>query len=122
MITFMLYALNLDNVFASLADSTRRDIIKRLSINELSVSDIARPYKMSLAAISKHLKVLENAKMIIKRRSGKHQLVQIYPQALAEAAGYLNYYEYLWNERMDNLDKLLQHQKDLINKKQNGKH
>lgn len=101
------YILNLDLVFGSLADPTRRDIIDRLQSSELNVSEIAEPYDMSLAAISKHLKILEKANLIRKRRQGKQQLVRVQPDAVMQAAQYLQQYERLWNERLDRLDQFL---------------
>jgi len=101
------YTLSLDSVFSSLADPTRRDILKRISKQELSVGEIARPYDLTFAAVSKHLKVLEKARMIIKRRRGKEQLVTLAPQALADADKYLEVYRRLWEERFDSLENYL---------------
>lgn len=101
------YTLTLDSIFGSLADPTRRDILKRVAKRELSVSEVARPYDLTLAAVSKHLKILERAKLIIKRRRGKQQLVQLSPTAFKDAANYLKHYEVLWNERFDALEKYL---------------
>lgn len=101
------YTLNLDLIFSSLADPTRRDILKRVSKKNLSISEIAKPYKHSLAAISKHLMVLEKAKLIIKHRQGKTQIVRLSPTALKDADNYLKHYEVIWNQRFDALDKLL---------------
>lgn len=97
------YTLHLDSVFGSLADPTRRDILKRVAESELSVSEIALPYGVSLAAISKHLKILEKAKLIIKRRHGRQQFVQLSPAAFKDASEYLSDYEKLWNDRFDSL-------------------
>jgi len=101
------YAFPLDNIFNSLADPTRRDILQRLQVSELNVSEIAAPYAMSLAAISKHLKILEKAKLIMKRRDGKQQIVALQPEAMMQAAEYLKQYEQLWNERLDRLEQYL---------------
>ena len=98
------YSLSLDEVFGSLADPTRRDILSRTSLSELSVSEIAAPYDISLAAVSKHLKILEKAKLIVKRRRGKQYLVQAAPFAFKDAAEYLEQYGKLLNERMDSLE------------------
>ena len=96
------YTLSLDSVFGSLADPTRRDILKRVSSSELSVSEIAQPYDLSLAAVSRHLKVLEKAKLVIKRRRGKQQLVRLAPQALANATEYLQWYQqFMGGARLD---------------------
>jgi DNA-binding transcriptional ArsR family regulator len=101
------YTLSLDSIFSSLADPTRRDILRRLIHDELTISEIAKPYALTFAAISKHLKVLEKAQLIIKRRRGKEQMVSVAPQALNDAADYLENYRLLWDERFQSLDKLL---------------
>jgi DNA-binding transcriptional ArsR family regulator len=101
------YALSLDSIFSSLADPTRRDILRRLITSELSISEIAKPYDLTFSAISKHLKVLEKAQLIIKQRRGKEQMVQVSPLALKDAAEYLENYRLLWDERFQRLDKLL---------------
>jgi DNA-binding transcriptional ArsR family regulator len=101
------YVFSLDSTFGALADPTRRDILKRVSSAELSIGEIAKHYDLTFAAVSKHLKVLEKARMIIKRRKGKEQLVSIAPQAFASADEYLKFYRRLWEERLDSLDKYL---------------
>jgi DNA-binding transcriptional ArsR family regulator len=101
------YTLSLDTVFYSLSDPTRRDILQRVADQELTVSDIALPYDMSLAAISKHLKVLEKAKLIIKRKEGKKHMVTIAPHALRSADEYLEQYRQMWQSRFDKLEMLL---------------
>lgn len=108
MVELTLHPLSLDAIFRSLADPTRRDILRRVSKKEMSIGDIAKPYKMSLAAISKHLKILESAKLILKRRQGKEQIVQLSPIAFKEAATYIAQYEKMWNDRFDRLEKYLQ--------------
>ena len=88
-------SLDLDLIFGSLSSSIRRDMLRRVAQEELSVSELAKPYKhkLTFAAISKHLKVLEHAKLIIKRRQGKEQIVQLAPAAVNNAAQYLQEYE-----------------------------
>ena len=98
---------SLDSVFGSLADATRRDILQRVSKKSLTVSQIAKSYKLTFAAISKHLKVLEKAKLVIKKRHGKEQIITASPIALKDAANYLQHYETIWNQRFDALDELL---------------
>ncbi|KKT75628.1 MAG: Transcriptional regulator, ArsR family [Candidatus Peregrinibacteria bacterium GW2011_GWA2_44_7] len=107
MVEYTLNTLQLDSIFGSLADPTRRDILKRISHKELSISDIAEPYPLTFAAISKHLQILEKAKLIIKRRQGKQQLVHASPTTLKEATEYLKTYEKLWNDRLDSLEQYL---------------
>jgi DNA-binding transcriptional ArsR family regulator len=98
---------NLDHIFGSLADPTRRDIISRLAQNNLTVSQIAADYDISLPAISKHLKVLLKASLIIKRRKGKQQMISLAPQALADAAQYLDWYRQFTDARYDSLESYL---------------
>lgn len=100
----------LDRIFAALADVTRRDILKRVSRAEHTISELARPYAMSLAAIAKHISVLEKAELITKRRSGKEKVVQIQPKTIEVAAVYLSQYEKVWSDRFDALEKLLEDQ------------
>jgi DNA-binding transcriptional ArsR family regulator len=101
------YSLRLDSVFGSLADTTRRDILRRVARSELSVSQIAQPYDLSLAAVSKHLKILERARLVVKRRQGKQHLVQLAPRAFADAEDYLEWYRQLWEDRLDSLEEYL---------------
>lgn len=100
-------SLHLDHLFGSLADPTRRDILSRVARAELSVSDIARAYDMTLAAISKHLKILEQAKLIVKRREGKQQLVSMSPATVEEAMAFLEEYKKQWEDRLDSLEAYL---------------
>jgi DNA-binding transcriptional ArsR family regulator len=102
------YMMNLDEVFGSLADPTRRDILRRVARREQSVGQIAKHYDLTFAAISKHLQVLERAKLITKRRRGKEQMVNISPQALARADEYLEQYRELWERQLDKLEVLLE--------------
>jgi DNA-binding transcriptional ArsR family regulator len=101
------YSFTLDNIFASLADPTRRDILKRVSGHELSVGEIARHYDLTFAAVSKHLKVLEKASLIIKRRKGKEQMVSLAPQAMADAMEYIEWYRQFMGARYDSLESYL---------------
>jgi DNA-binding transcriptional ArsR family regulator len=101
------YTLSLDSIFGSLADPIRRDILRRVTDCELNISEIALPYSVSLAAISKHLKILERAQLITKRKQGKEHFVTISPAALKQADDYIRQYASLWNGRFDRLDALL---------------
>jgi DNA-binding transcriptional ArsR family regulator len=97
------YTYSLDNVFSALSDPTRRDMLHRLSSAEFTVGQLAKNYDLTFAAVSKHLKVLEKASMIIKRKKGKEQIVNIAPQPLADASDYLDWYRQLWENRLDSL-------------------
>ena len=99
---------DLDIVFKSLADATRRDILKRVSKESLSISALAEPYSMSFAAIAKHIAVLEAAKLVTKSRQGKQQIISVVPKTIATAVTHLEQYEALWQDRFDALEKLLQ--------------
>ncbi len=102
------YSLQLDSIFGALADPIRRDILLRgLLHKEMTVSDVAKPYKLTYAAISKHLKVLEKAKLVVKRKKGREQFVQLSAGAFADANSYLKEYERLWNSRLDSLETYL---------------
>ncbi len=101
------YSLKLDTIFGSLADATRRDILRRVAKSRLTISEIAKPYRMSFAAIAKHLKILESAKLIEKHKRGREQIVQLSPSSLKEADKYLKQYEGMWEERLDSLDNYL---------------
>ncbi|MHB8422971.1 MAG: ArsR/SmtB family transcription factor [Leptospirales bacterium] len=98
----------LDNIFHSLSDPTRRSILRDLGKGEKTVGEIARPYRMSLAAISKHLKVLEMARLIARRKEGSHQFVRLNPETLKAADEWLSYYEQFWNDRLEALRNLLE--------------
>ena len=101
------YETKLDEVFHCLGDSTRRDILKRVARRELSVSEVAAPYRVTLAAISKHLMILERAKLIEKRRQGKQNFISLTPRALKDADVYLQRYRELWEDRLTRLEDLL---------------
>ena len=101
------YNLYLNNIFASLADPTRRDIIARVARKEHSVGELVSQYNVSFAAISKHLKVLEGAKLIVKRKEGKKQMVTLAPDALRNADEYLEQYRQTWEQKFKKLDALL---------------
>ncbi|MDB5187966.1 MAG: Transcriptional regulator, ArsR family [Candidatus Kaiserbacteria bacterium] len=97
----------LNIVFGSLSDPTRRDILQRVAKRDMSIGEIAIKYKLTFAAISKHLAVLERAKLIRKKRRGKEQMVTLAPKALASATAYLEQYEKVWETRLDSLDRFL---------------
>lgn len=87
------YRLRIDSVFVALSDSTRRDILDRTLGTALTVNQIAMDYDMSLAAVSKHLKVLDDAGLITKRKNGRYVFISARPDGLAEAREYLARYQ-----------------------------
>ena len=97
----------IDRVFHALAAATRRDILRRTIESEHSVSALAQDYDMSFAAVQKHVAVLEEANLIIKRADGRERLVRADPIMIARAKALLARYEDLWRARIDRLDDLL---------------
>ncbi|MBN3908124.1 MAG: winged helix-turn-helix transcriptional regulator [Nostoc sp. NMS1] len=93
--------------FAALADPTRRAILAHLAKGEASVSELAKPFKMSLPAISKHIKVLERAGLISRGREAQWRPCQIKAQPLRDAADWIEQYRQLWEQRLDQLDDYL---------------
>src|SRR6187455_2231354 len=105
----------LDATFAALADPTRRAILARLAEGEVSVTELAQPFKITLPAISRHLKVLRRAGLITRGRKAQWRPCRLEPTALKEASDWLEEYRRLWEERLDRLDEYLQ---DLQGKEQ----
>lgn len=98
----------LDATFAALADPTRRAILARLSLGETTVNELAKPFAMSLPAVSKHLKVLEHAGLITRGREAQWRPCRLEPAALKPVDDWLGDYRRLWEERLDRLDAYLQ--------------
>jgi DNA-binding transcriptional ArsR family regulator len=94
----------LDRVFRALGDPTRRRMIGSLSARECSVSELARPLKMSLAAASKHVSVLEQAGLVRRTKRGRTHFCRIDPRPLERAHSWLAVYQGLWNQQFDKLD------------------
>lgn len=101
----------LDATFAALADPTRRAIVARLALGEATVMELAEPFDMSQPAISKHLKVLENAGLISRGRDAQRRPCRLEPQVLADASGWLDHYRDVWERNFRRLDALLDEMK-----------
>jgi DNA-binding transcriptional ArsR family regulator len=99
---------SLSSTLSALADPTRRAILARLSQGALSVSELAEPFDMSLPAVSKHLKVLEHAKLITRGRSAQWRPCQLHAGPLKEVADWVEEYRQFWAESFDRLDDYLQ--------------
>jgi DNA-binding transcriptional ArsR family regulator len=97
----------LDKVFAALANPTRRAILERLAQGDTSVSDLATPFAMSLPAISKHLRVLEQAGLIARTKDGRVHWLRLMAQPIRDAAAWMAYYQQFWETRLDALDDYL---------------
>lgn len=101
-------ALKLDIIFHALSDSTRRAILYDVSKKEKTVSELAKPYKISLAAVSKHLTVLEGANLIERRKQGSFQIVSLKAESLKSAEEWILYYQQFWGPRLDALKDFLE--------------
>ena len=97
----------LSSTFAALADPTRRAILARLATGPRTVNDLAAPFDMSLPAISKHLKVLENAGLISRGREAQFRPCKLEPAPLRDATDWIETYRRLWEEKLDRLDHYL---------------
>ncbi len=102
------YNSNLNLVFSSLSNSTRRDILRRVSMNELSIGELAQVYDMSFEAVSKHVRVLEKASLVSKRRRGKYYFIHLSPKPFKDAMDYLTFYKQFWDDKLDALGRYLE--------------
>jgi DNA-binding transcriptional ArsR family regulator len=115
----------LSTTFAALADPTRRAILARLAAGECSVTELAEPFDMSMPAVSKHLRVLERAGLIARRRDAQRRPCRIEATPLKEVADWAEHYRHIWEARLDRLDeylKELQSKEKSHDRKQHGKH
>src|ERR1700761_3781579 len=95
----------LSNTFAALADPTRRAILTRLALGETSVTELARPFEMSMPAVSKELKVLERAGLIARSREAQWRPCRLNAEPLKEATGWLEEYRQFWSRHVDALER-----------------
>ena len=98
---------HLSTTYAALADPTRRAILTRLATGEATVGELAEPFAMSLPAVSKHLKVLERAGLIARRRKAQWRPCRIEARPLKDATQWLEHYRRFWDESFDRLDEYL---------------
>ena len=99
----------LSATLAALADPTRRGLLARLALGEASVTELAEPYDMSLAAVSKHLKVLERAGLIARGRQAQWRPCRLDAAPLRDVAAWLEHYRRFWEDRLDRLGDYLAH-------------
>jgi len=98
---------HLSTTYAALADPTRRAILARLAAGEATVGELAEPFAMSLPAVSKHLKVLERAGLIARRRKAQWRPCRLEARPLKDAAQWLEHYRHFWDDSFDRLDAYL---------------
>jgi len=104
---------DLNQTFAALSDPTRRAILARLSQGDATVGELAGPFKISLPAISRHLKILEDASLISNERKGKHRLCHLKREAFESAAEWIDVHRSFWSGSFDRLEaRLTQTKKD----------
>ncbi len=104
------YSQHLDATFSALADPTRRAILAALSGGQASVTDLARPYRMSLPAVMKHLRVLEEAGLVSQEKTGRIRRCRLAVQPLKQASEWLSYYRIFWENQLNALDRYLTQQ------------
>lgn len=98
----------LSRTFAALSDPTRRAILKRLSDGPTTVGELARPFEISLPAVSRHLKVLEHSGLIRREAAAQWRLCRLSPEPLRAAAGWLETYREFWSNQLDALERYLE--------------
>jgi DNA-binding transcriptional ArsR family regulator len=101
-------ANSLDSVFSALADPTRRAILERLTQGEAMVTELAEPFQVSLPAVSKHLRVLERAGLVARRKQGRVRRCKLVADPLKEAAAWLAHYRAFWEGQFDALAEYLE--------------
>jgi len=107
----------LDTTFQALADPTRRGMLASLALGEKSIGELAQPFAMSFAGASKHVKVLEAAGLIARRKVGRTHLCTLRAEPLAEAEQWLRQWEKFWTARLDRLEALIESNKTMKEKK-----
>jgi DNA-binding transcriptional ArsR family regulator len=105
----------LDRTFHALSDPTRRGMLADLAVGERSIGELAQPFDMSLAGASKHVKVLEDAGLIARRKVGRTHLIRIEAKPLEEAERWLRQWEKFWTVRLDRLEALIERDKEARN-------
>jgi DNA-binding transcriptional ArsR family regulator len=107
MVVDQLRETELDRLFQAFADSTRRDIVRRVMVSEYSVSGLAGLYTMSFAAVQKHVAVLERASLVSKEKRGREQIVRGNHEGLQKARRLLDEYEAIWRQRVGRIADIL---------------
>jgi DNA-binding transcriptional ArsR family regulator len=98
----------LDVTFRALADPTRRGMLANLALGDKSIGELGEPFRMTFAGASKHVKVLENAGLIARRKAGRKQICALNPEPLKEAEEWLRQWEKFWSVRLDRLQALVE--------------
>jgi DNA-binding transcriptional ArsR family regulator len=104
----------LDQVFWALSDATRRDVVERLTHSSATITELAQPHGMSLPGFMKHLRVLEEAGLLVRVKEGRSVRCELAPRALEDAAMWLAHYEKFWTAQLDALGRYLYHQEEVL--------
>jgi len=102
------YSTQLDFVFSALSDPTRRAIVAQLAHGETPIMELASPFQMSLPAVSKHIRVLEKAGLVLRRKDGRINYCRLNAKPLQDAAKWLVFYQQFWDAKLDSLASLLE--------------
>jgi len=101
----------LDTTFRALADPTRRGMLASLALGDKSIGELADPLHMTFAGASKHVKVLEDAGLVARRKEGRNQIIRLEARPLEEAERWLRQWEKFWNVRLDRLEAMIERDK-----------
>jgi DNA-binding transcriptional ArsR family regulator len=102
------YSVDLNNTFSALSDPTRRAIISKLAKGDMPIMELASPFDMSLPAVSKHIRVLEKAGLLIRRKQGRVHYCRLNAKPLRDAAKWLAFYQQFWDAKLDSLANFLE--------------
>jgi len=102
----------LDRTFSALSDPTRRDILERLSVGPASISQLAQPIGISLPGVMKHVRILEEAKLVTTEKRGRTRECRIAPGDMDEVTDWIEHYRRMWEQRLDRLEAYLEQQRE----------
>ena len=111
----------LDATFAALADPTRRAILARLATGDRTVGELAEPFEMSLAAVSKHVGVLVKSDLVLQHKHGRERRCHLNSKALQDAHAWIEFYRRFWEDSLESLARYVESQDDDESKKRRGK-
>lgn len=103
---------NTDKIFSALADKSRRKVVEMLHEKDSSILELTQSFPMSFQALSKHVKILEEAQIVTKKRRGKFMICSLNNHALKRSLEWISYYSNFWNESFNKLDSLIKDQKN----------
>jgi DNA-binding transcriptional ArsR family regulator len=105
------YSSSLDSTFGALADPTRRAILATLQLGQASISELAKPHRMSLPAVMKHVHVLEQAGLVSQEKTGRTRICRLAPEPLQDAESWISKYRRFWERNFDSLERYLNEEK-----------